>query len=227
MRPLYLHGLPGSGAELSLAVQEIEVLDRNAQSFAQLALSLPNGPLHLIGFSLGAACALRLAALAPEKIAKLTLISAAAPLEFGNFLPEMAGAQVFRAARSHAQLSALTAVQSTLARVSPGLMARMLARGTGPDETQLITSTGIQRALAEGLTTHKQIYLRELSAYVQPWAHHVPLVHCPVELRHGAKDRWAPLAMAEALQSALPQSSLTIEAECGHYGCLKHTLDRL
>ncbi|MGH1413044.1 MAG: alpha/beta fold hydrolase [Pelagimonas sp.] len=224
MTPLYLHGLPGSAAELALGSSNIPVLDRNAPSFAQLALRLPDGPLHLIGFSLGAACALRLAVLAPDKIGQLTLISAAAPLDLGDFLPDMAGAAVFRAARSHAQLSALTAVQSTMARFTPGLMARMLARGTAPQEAGLITGPAVQTALSQGLTDNKHIYLRELPAYVQPWAHHLTQVRCPVALIHGQADTWAPPAMALALHHALPDATLTMMPELGHYACLQHAL---
>lgn len=227
MTPLYLHGLPGSGAELGLGPVALPVLDRQAPSFAQLALALPMGPLHLIGFSLGAACALRLAALAPEKVAQVTLVSAAAPLELGDFLPDMAGAAVFRAARSHGQLSALTAVQSTLARMSPGLVARLLARGAPKVEKGLIKSAPIRSALAEGLCAHQDVYLREVAAYVRPWAQHLPQVRCPVHLVHGDQDTWAPPAMALALKRGLPQAELQMLEGLGHYATLRHVLNRL
>lgn len=227
MTPLYLHGLPGSAAELALGGCDWSVLDRSAPSFAQMALGLPSGPLHLIGFSLGAACALRLAALSPDKVAKLTLISAAAPLELGDFLPDMAGASVFRAARSHGQLSALTSVQSTLSRLSCGLMARMLAHGCSPREAALITSAPVCRAMHEGLTKHKGTYLRELPAYVRPWANHLPYVQCPVHLIHGQQDTWAPLAMAHALKSALPDAELEVLDTAGHFGTLRHVLSAI
>ena len=227
MKVLYLHGLPGSAAELALGpvgrAADWTVPDRDAPSFAQLALALPAGPLHLVGFSLGAACALRLAALAPDRVARVTLVSAAAPLELGDFLPDMAGAAVFRAARSHAQLSALTTVQSTLARLSPALFARLLARGADAEEAALLQTPALRRALAEGLTRNRKAYLRELAAYVQPWARHLPHVRAPVALVHGRADRWAPPAMAEALATALPQAGLHWH-ETGHFGTLRTVL---
>ncbi len=223
MRPLYLHGLPGSGAELALAGRLIEVLDRDAPSFAQLALRLPDGPLHLIGFSLGAACALRLAALAPDKVARVTLISAAAPLELGDFLPAMAGAPMFRLAQSAARLAALTSVQSALARVSPGLLLRLLMRGSDASDAALMRSEAavLRRAVQDGLGSGRPVYLREVMAYVQPWARHLPHVRCPVALYHGTQDRWAPPAMAEALAAALPAADLHWFEGLGHYASLK------
>lgn len=226
MRPLYLHGLPGSGSELALTGTQMEVLDRNAPSFAQLALRLPDGPLHLVGFSLGAACALRLAVLAPEKVARLTLISAAAPLDLGDFLPDMAGAPVFRMAHSAARMAALTSVQSALARVSPGLFLRLLMRGTDPSDAALMHrhSAILRRAVQEGLGPGREAYLREIAAYVQPWARHLGHVACPVTLHHGTADRWAPPAMASALHEALPASRLQRHEGLGHYATLAAVL---
>lgn len=215
---------PGSGAEQALPGWDMPTLNRDAPSFAQLALRLPEGPLHLVAFSLGAACALRLAALAPEKLARLTLVSAAAPLELGDFLPRMAGAPVFRLARSHAKLSALTTVQSTLARMPPALLLKMLARDTDPADQALIAqSDTVRQAVSEGLTQHRAAYLREVSAYVLPWAQHLGQVRCPVTLHHGTDDRWAPFDMAEALLSSLPEARLIRHDGLGHYSTLRAT----
>nr|WP_254899252.1 alpha/beta hydrolase [Thalassococcus arenae] len=208
----------------------MQVFDRSAPSFAQLALRLPDGPVHLVGFSLGAACALRLAALAPDKVKRVTLISAAAPLELGDFLPHMAGAAVFRAARSHDRLAALTRVQSVLARMSPGLFARLLINGADPADRSLFRDPAqmavLKRSLAEGLGDNRDAYLRELAAYVRPWAGHLPRVAAPVTLVHGTADRWAPFAMAEALAQALPDATLRPASGRGHYTTLVDALSR-
>ncbi|WP_425070707.1 alpha/beta hydrolase [Sagittula sp. S175] len=224
MKTLYLHGLPGSGAEQHLPGWSFDTLDRDQPSFAQLALILPDEPLHLVAFSLGAACALRLAALAPDKVARLTLISAAAPLELGDFLPRMAGAPVFRLAHSHARLNALTTVQSALARLSPGLLLKMLARDTDPADAALMADAThgptIRAAVTEGLTHNRAPYLREIAAYVAPWAKHLAHVRCPVTLHHGTADRWAPFDMAEALAAHLPDATLHRHDGLGHYTTL-------
>jgi pimeloyl-ACP methyl ester carboxylesterase len=148
-------------------------------------------------------------------------------LELGDFLPDMAGASVFRAARSHGQLSALTAVQSTLSRMSSGLIARLLAHGCSSQESALITSPPICQALHEGLTKLKGIYLREVPAYVRPWASHLRYVQCPVMLIHGQQDTWAPLTMAQVLKNALPDAQLEILDTAGHFGALRHVLSAI
>lgn len=227
MTPLYLHGLPGSAAELALGPVDWPVMERAAPSFAQLALRLPPGPLHLVAFSLGAACAVRLAVLKPERVRQVTLISAVAPLELGDFLPEMAGAAVIRAARSHARLAALTGVQSTLARLSPALLARLMQRGAGPDAALFDAPDSgpiLRRTLAEGLTRNRAAYLRETAAFAMPWAGHLPHLRSPVTLIHGTADRWAPPAMAEALAAELPQAVLRMHDGLGHYGTLRKAL---
>ncbi len=232
MTPLYLHGLPGSGRERDLACRpDLAVLDRDAPSFAQLANRLPPGPLHLVGFSLGAAAALRLAALRPDAVARLTLISAAAPLELGDFLPRMAGAAVFRAARSHGQLAAMTKVQSVLMRLSPGLVVRMLLRDCGPADAAFFAEPGrralLSQIVRDGLTRGRAVYLRELPAYVQPWSGHLAHVRCPVTLWHGSDDRWAPVDMAEALATRLPRAELNRCDGLGHYTTLALVLPTL
>lgn len=224
MTPLYLHGLPGSGAELALGPLDMPVLDRAAPSFAQLALRLPDGPLHLVGFSLGAACALRLAVLRPDRVARLTLISAAAPPELADFLPRLAGRAVFRAAHSRARLSALTTVQGSLARLSDTLLVRLMSRGVTADEAALLQSEAVRQSLRSGLTAGRTAYLREMAAYVQPWARFLDHVRCPVTLHHGKADAWAPMDMAETLANRLSPVTFERHAGLGHYGTLQAVL---
>jgi Predicted hydrolase of the alpha/beta-hydrolase fold len=127
---LYFHGLPGSAAELEGFGPEIaqraagfHVAARGGD-FARLAEAIaarfPNGPLHLVGFSLGAAAALRVAPLLGERVRQIDLVSPAAPLQLGDFLGGMAGAPVFRAALAgHWPLAALTFAQAQSTRIAP------------------------------------------------------------------------------------------------------------
>ncbi|MEY4838200.1 MAG: hypothetical protein RLZZ475_2059 [Pseudomonadota bacterium] len=110
MRPvtLYFHGLPGSAAELAAFGPDIAArtagfhVAARGGDFARLAeqtaASFPDGPLRLVGFSLGAAAALRVAPHLGERVERIDLVSPAAPLQLGDFLGQMAGAPVFRAA---------------------------------------------------------------------------------------------------------------------------------
>jgi pimeloyl-ACP methyl ester carboxylesterase len=91
-RTVYLHGLPGSPAELSLAgsgsawldADLVLAPDRNAKADGGAALARQiaqwagNDPVDLGGFSLGGAAALRLAPLLSEQVARIELIAPAA-----------------------------------------------------------------------------------------------------------------------------------------------------
>src|SRR6056297_2961557 len=168
MKQIYLHGLPGGAAELALAGVTLPVLDRRGK------IDLPQGPLHLVGFSLGAALALRLAAQRPDKVTRLTLISPAAPLDLGHFLPDMAGQAVFKAARHRSVFHALTMVQAGMVRLAPGLLARQLIATCDASDRALLTSTQgaciFRQILCQGYGVNRPAYLREVPHYVQPWA---------------------------------------------------------
>ena len=101
--PLYAHGTPGSAAELSTSPFTAPILAPHTRLTA---------PTHIVAFSLGAYRAIATAASQPEHVTRLTLISPAAPLELGDFLPHVAGRAVFRATRFPPLLRALTAVQA-------------------------------------------------------------------------------------------------------------------
>jgi pimeloyl-ACP methyl ester carboxylesterase len=222
MKRIYLHGLPGGAAELALAGVTLPVLDRRGK------IDLPQGPLHLVGFSLGAAKALQLAAQHPDKIARLTLISPAAPLELGNFLPDMAGQAVFKAARNRSVFHALTMVQAGMVRLAPGLLARQLiATCDASDRALLISTHGapiFRRILQQGYGANRPAFLREVPHYVRPWAQGLARVTCPMTLHHGIADTWAPPAMTKALANALPQAEVQMHEGLGHYTSLVEAL---
>ena len=104
-RTVYLHGLPGSPAELSLAGPGspwidpalVYAPDRSAlaadlpELARQIAIWSSGEPIDLVGFSLGGAAALRLAPLLGEQVARIDLIAPAAPLSLGDFLPDKIG----------------------------------------------------------------------------------------------------------------------------------------
>lgn len=230
---LYLHGLPGGAEELRLGPgrEMWRVPDRLTWTgyeagLSALASDLPDRT-HLVGFSLGTMTALRLAALRPDRVASVTLVSAAAPLDLGDFLPRMAGAPVFRAAlTSPAKLARMTAAQCHFARLVPGLMLRLLFAGTGKDErahalaNPYLFADLLRRTYGSG----RAAYLAELAAYVGGWSDVLARVSAPVMLHHGSADRWSPPAMAEALARALPDAQVSHHNGLGHYGTLVHVL---
>jgi len=224
MDQFYLHGLPGGAAELALAGVTLPVLDRQGE------LALPQGPLHLVGFSLGAALALRMAAQHPDKVAHLTLMSPAAPLELGNFLPDMAGQAVFKAARRKPLFHAFTMAQAAMVRLAAGLLARQLIATCDTSDRALLSSAQgariFRRILRQGYGANRPAYLREVPHYVQPWADGLARVTCPATLHHGTADTWAPPAMTTALAKALPQAEVQMHEGLGHYATMVAVLNR-
>lgn len=229
---LYLHGLPGSGLELELLPDrpdDLLVMDRNGyRDFTAMSqdLSRYSGgrALHLIGFSLGAQAALRMAAAAPDMVSRLTLVSAAAPLELGRFLPDMAGQTIFRLARWPAIFHAASLVQRMAAIRAPGSFADRLIRSGGGDRDLFDDAAArrvFERNLMRGFETNQAAYQREIPAYVRPWAECLARVQCPVRIFHGTQDRWTPPAMADALRAALPRRpEISWEDGAGHYATL-------
>ena len=93
---VYCHGLPGSDAEIepliSAKAQWPYVLaPLDFTGFEQFVSNNPVRKVHVVGFSLGAMTALKLTALYPDAVERLTLIAPAAPLELGEFLPKWRG----------------------------------------------------------------------------------------------------------------------------------------
>ncbi len=243
MRPvtLYFHGLPGSAAELAAFGPDIAArtagfhLAVRGGDFARLAeqtaASFPDGPLRLVGFSLGAAAALRVAPHLGERVERIDLVSPAAPLQLGDFLGQMAGAPVFRAALSgRVPFAALTFVQAQVARIAPEkLAAALMAKARGEDRA-LATDPRFIAALAQSLRhsllDSRAAYTAEIRAYVADWRDHLAQVRQPVAIWQGSEDDWTPPAMAEALVAALPQRpEVTMLQGLSHFSTLRAYLE--
>ncbi len=253
-RIVYFHGQPGSPAELTLvgggALAEragLQAPDRALQdpvpgfhgriSAEAGALAAQARALHLIGFSLGAfvamEVALRLAEQAPSLPVRLDLISPAAPLALGDFLPGMAGGPLFRLARdAPAAFSAVTLLQGAVAGVVPGwLVSRLFAGATGPEAA--LTAMPVFRrgaaqmvggALGQGAT----IYRQDILAYVAQDPARLSRLDRPVRIWQGREDHWTPPAMADALARILPDvRSLTYLDGLSHYSTLQRSLPRI
>lgn len=149
--------------------------------------------IHVVGFSIGAMIAVQIAAARPDQVGKLTLISAAAPLTLGEFLPDMAGKPVFDLARNNPRiLRVLTKVQSYLARKMPRVLIGQLFKKCGPLEQKLIAAPKMRQNIETGLQnsfhTHPNHYLNTLQTYVTDWSADISGVTCPVQIWHGDQD---------------------------------------
>ncbi len=202
-------------------------LEHLASTFDAAVAQNDGQAFHVVGFSIGAMAALRLAAARPERVARVTVVSPAAPLPLGDFLPDMAGAPVFKLAMKRpGVLRMLTAAQGLLARNAPGVLIKQLFAKCGVQERALLEDPQFVAALTEGMhnsfVMHRAGYLAYLAAYVADWSVELRKVQAPVEVWHGDKDTWAPLAMAEAIKDMVPSSCvLHVVPDGEHYSTVK------
>ena len=251
LETIYFHGLPGSGAELQLFGPEVQertnhfrIAQRqfpNAASEADIfklitdeMRSKYNGQLlRLVGFSLGASTALRVAALLGPQVEKIDIISAAAPLQSGNYLEKMAGAPVFRIAQKNRfAFNVLSRCQSTLSKVTPKLLYSMLFSSAKGNDIELREDPYFRAQMVEilkkSLGNELATYRAEISEYVSDWSETLGRVSQPVSIYHGALDNWSPVEMARDIKAALGSGNrLEVFENCSHYSTLREFLKRV
>ena len=233
---VYFHGLPGSSDELAflgpahgcvpdvLDPLDFDDFDRRYDASA---------PVTVIGFSLGAFSALKLAVARPDSVAELILISPAGPLELGPYLDQMAGAPVFKMARaSSVAFAILTAAQALSAYAFPRLLLNQMFANSCDAEKALLRNPAMVRCLTKGLKhalwDTAPLYRRTVTKYVQPWATELSRVQCPCQVFHGELDDWVPGEMAQALFDRLPAGSqFRLEEGLGHYSTLIKVLPNI
>lgn len=220
----FCHGMPGSehDARLIKAVDDrvrliapnlltgssLDPMHDLLTSFDESTREIADGQINVVGFSIGAMVAIKIAAARPKRVGRLTLISPAAPLALGDFLPEMAGKPVFDLAIKRPRaLRALTFVQGLMSAVAPGFLIKQLFAKCGAAEKKLIDDTTFQEVIRHGFANsvrrHPAAYVRFIRSYVEDWSPALSNIRCPVDLWHGEKDTWSPIAMSHGLRDAL------------------------
>lgn len=248
---MYLHGQPGAGDELSIVPAFTErfgsrliVPERSKHPELPFGLHmdvmagelrdrLAAAHVHLVGFSIGAFVAVELAARLGKIVSRMDLISAAAPLQSGDFLKQMAGRQVFEfAASSPLTFRRLTALQSAVCRFAPGLIHRLLfASAQSGDRTLIDDDTNFKRQstqwIKSGLTAGRAGYLRDVTSYVLDWRAQSAEVNPAARTRlwHGADDNWSPPNMMDAVAQLLPGTvEKRLLPDQSHYSTLQAAL---
>jgi pimeloyl-ACP methyl ester carboxylesterase len=242
----YFHGAPGAPVEavwLAAAAQanglrilalQRDSLDLSMQGQAYIAelvaavLRLAGGqPVHLLGFSIGASLALRVAAQLPTPAAGVWLVSAAAPLEWPASWQGMgAGRYTFAMAQKYPRLFKwVSAYQGWLARHFTGVLLSTLFQGARGADAQLLTEIErreqLVRVQQQCFAAGAGAYLRDVRAYVAPWATCLPQVRAPLQLWHGDQDNWAPVGMLQGLLEQFgAQAQVHWLADRSHYSCL-------
>lgn len=246
---IYFHGVPGGPRELTLFGAPVpdgwHAPDRSGlhprldfaehcDALADEVRALAGGaPIRLAGFSLGAFIVLQVAHRLPDLRLTIDLISAAAPLQTGDYLDHMAGKPVFATAtRSPALFGAMAAGQALAARLAPTRLAAALFASAQGEDRALAGNAAFHGTMAmillNGLGHGRTNYVREIAAYVRDWATILPDIRHPVTLWHGAEDNWSPPAMVEVLAKRLPNVvALHRMPGLSHYSTLRAYLDAL
>lgn len=193
----FCHGMPGSKADATLlhranpdvdivavdllanTPEDVDVAFSNA--LHSKAIAADNGGIVVAGFSIGAMAAIKIAATRPDIVSRLILISPAAPLSMGDFLPDMTGKPEFKLAMSHPKLlRLLTVFQGLMTRWSPERTAGALFRNCGTAERALFGDPAFQASLSQALVEcflrRLDAYLAFINAYVTDWGKTIDLV---------------------------------------------------
>ncbi len=242
---IYFHGAPGAPSELAVFDAPARACGLTLLCFDRFALDAAlTGPayfaalaaavravagerqVNLIGFSIGACVALHVGRLLGPQVKQLHLVSAAAPLQAGHFLPGMAGRAVFQTAMASPTLfKAMTLGQAALARWAPGVLRSVLFRGAAGADRVLASDPTFRSFMSEllfsGLRKGRAGYVRDILAYVQDWSTMPAQVRADTFLWHGRLDNWSPCEMATRLQGDIPNCRrLTVMQDLSHYSCL-------
>lgn len=242
---IYFHGAPGAPEESAIFDQcakenglTIICFDRFSidptingeayyQNIANEVVKIAAGEkVDLVGFSIGAFIALQTSRYLGSNIRSLHLISAAVPLNAGNFIDTMAGKRVFQLAKNFPALFTLLSYwQGLLAQFFSEALFRLLFAGAKGADKELANKSAFQSSITQVLiscfTGYAHDYIRDLKAYVQPWSKSLSEASANTYTWHGAEDNWSPVIMAKYLVSAIQNcTDIEILEGLSHYSCL-------
>jgi pimeloyl-ACP methyl ester carboxylesterase len=250
---LHFHGTPGCrlelawGDEAAAAGVRLVTFDRpgyggstpapfGLTSLALLALAVADelglDRFATSGLSGGGPFALAVAALAPDRVSAVGVLSGAGPFqhvpgaleglsdidkEAVALLADDRDAAAARFASGFPTLEDFPDVDALLARFGPALSDR--------DKEIVSDSLGGPAFLADVREALRQGRLGggwDNVAWVGPWDIDLDAVQSPVLLRYGAEDRMAPPAHAQWLDEHLATATLVMRPGEGHFGVFDH-----
>jgi len=242
---VYFHGAPGSASEcavfdLPAKTHGVRVIcfdrftfdygDDRERYYEQMALDVSEilgdkETVDIIGFSMGAFVALEVSARLGARVKNIHLVSAAAPLNGGDYMAEMAGAFVFKLADRHSFIFyLLTQYQKILAFLAPKTLYKILFASAQGGDSDLSRKEEFQAfifpILKNCFGSESSGYMRDIESYVQ-WEGDLAWCLAKTTNWHGTSDNWSPLAMASQLQSDIPGAVKLEKLEgMSHYSCL-------
>jgi pimeloyl-ACP methyl ester carboxylesterase len=182
---VFCHGCPGSPRDADLAcppewrVSAPDFLTTRDPVGAGIravsdAAQATGKKVTLVGFSIGAMLAIKIARGLPQAVGALVLLSPAAPLQLGDYLGRMSGRAVFDLARKRpGALGVLAFAQSLAVRAAPDAVLQHMFREVSRTERQLLANTAFRRqfvaSLASSLGIGRTTYAELLRSYVADW----------------------------------------------------------
>lgn len=187
-------------AVLPGAIDADTTQDDTIMGMAERALAQSDGPLLLVGFSMGAIVALAMAQLAPERIAGAALIE----LNAGADLPERAAHRPVQ----QAEVRAGGLERVLVEELKPNYLA-VSNRGNTP-LLSLLRDMGL--ALGPDVFVRQSEALRNRPDLVLALA----VLPAPIALLCGSEDALCPPAWHERWRRTAPAATLTVANDCGH-----------
>jgi pimeloyl-ACP methyl ester carboxylesterase len=178
----------------------------------------------LLGVSGGTPTAVAAAALLPQRVDSLTIVSGVAPVQLPDALAGMnrVNHALLSIARVLPRVSLLCiAILGTMWRVFPSSVRLWFsALLSSPDreifsrsDVKLMMARNIQEALRNGVRG----VLTDFSLLVSDWRGFLPQVRVPTTVWHGDADTYVPFSMGQALAQGIPGSTFEHVPGLGHF----------
>ena len=166
------------------------------------ALAAFDGPVTIVGFSMGGRAALEALRLAPSRVERLVLMDTGAHPGSDKEMPGRLAV---------IELAHKEGMKALAAKWLPPMLHP--ARETDPALIAPLTEMV--------LGMNPDIHERQVRALMgRPDARPLlPQIACPTLVMVGRQDRWATLEQHEALAAAIPGAQLSVIEDAGHFAC--------
>jgi pimeloyl-ACP methyl ester carboxylesterase len=181
-----------------VAVGDFSQLD-SLEEMARAALALREGPLIVIGHSMGARVALEMVRAAPERISKLALLDT-------GVHPVQEGEQAKR------QILVDLAFEQGMSALADRWLPPMVHEARTHDSSLMQPLRAmVMRASPEQHQRQIRALLNRADARAL-----LPTIRCPVLVMVGRQDRWSPPPQHEEIAALIPHSELVVIEDSGH-----------
>jgi pimeloyl-ACP methyl ester carboxylesterase len=185
-------------AHADVAVADFSRHD-SLEGMARSALALREGPLVVVGHSMGARAALEMVRLAPERVERLALLDT-------GVHPRREGEEATR------QVLVDLAYRDGMAALADRWLPPMVHEARAHDASLMQPLKDmVMRATPEQHEHQIRALLNRPDA--RPM---LPAIRCPTLVMVGRQDRWSPLPQHEEIASLVPDAELVVIEDSGH-----------